>query len=215
MTDKEFYVLINGLDNQSVEDVSRQILGIEQQAWDNNMGASLDTIEHRLELFPEGLWRLYHNQTLVSYMYFIRIDESKKYYSWFDYCHGGSCNNYKEDGKLLFGVSIGSVEKHMGNYLFSLGMDKIIDGYYKGIENVCMCSRLPSLSKEFKTQEDVPVLNLDSPIIMADYVVKMFMKKGCKPIAFCKEGYDIDQESLGFSLTMGRAVNETMFASFD
>ncbi len=54
----------------------------------------------------------------------------------------GTCENFKNDGKLLFGVSIGFIEKHMGNYLFSMGMDKIIEGYYKNVEKVCMCSRI-------------------------------------------------------------------------
>ena len=207
----ELYVMINGLKEEDVEEVSKQIQKIEEKTWNKDMGASLETIKHRLNIFPEGLWRLYHNQTLVSYMYFIRIDETKKYYSWFDYCDGGTCDNYKRDGKLLFGVSIGSIEKHMGNNVFSLGMDKIIDGFYKGVERVCMCSRLPSLSKTFKTIDEVPELSLDSPILMKDHVVKMFMKKGCMPIAFCKNGYDVDNESLGYSLTMGRKIYEDIY----
>ena len=204
----DVYVVVNGLNNESIEEVSENILEIEKKTWDEKLGASLETIRHRLSIFPEGLWRLYHNKRLVSYMYFIRVDEKKKYYSWFDYCEGGTCNNYKQDGKLLFGVSIGSIEKHMGNYLFSVGMDQIIEGYYKGVENVCMCSRIPSLCKKYKNVNEVPELNLDSVILMDDHVVKMFIKKGCKPISFCKEGYSIDNESYGYSLTMGRKVNE-------
>lgn len=206
----DFYVMVNGLNNEKIDYVSEQIQGIEKKAWNNNMGASIETIRHRLELFPEGLWRLYHNQVLVSYMYFIRIDDEKEYYSWFDYCAGGSCDNYIEDGKLLFGVSIGSIEKHMGNNLFSLGMDKILDGFYKGVENVCMCSRLPSLSRLYNTTEDLSFLTMDNPRLLSDHVVKMFMKKGCNPIALCKDGYDIDKESLGYSMTMGRKINENI-----
>ncbi len=207
----ELFLMVNGLNGESVESVSRQIHEIEKKAWNSEMGASLKTISHRLQVFPEGLWRLYHGQILVSYMYFIRIDETQKYYSWFDYCAGGSCDNYKKDGKLLFGVSIGSIEKHMGNNLFSLGMDKIIDGYYKGVENVCMCSRLPSLSNLCKNIEDTSIIRIDNPDLLSDHVVKMFMKKGCNPIALCENGYDIDEESLGYSMTMGRQVNENNY----
>ena len=104
-------------------------------------------------------------------------------------------------------MSIGSIEKHMGNYLFSMGMDKIIEGYYKNVEKVCMCSRIPSLSRFFKRIEDVPCLELNDEILMRDHVVKMFLNKGCKPMELCKDGYYLDQESLGYSLTMGRLVN--------
>ena len=107
----------------------------------------------------------------------------------------------------VYGVSIGSIEKHMGNYLFSMGMDKIIEGYYKNVEKVCMCSRIPSLSRSFKRIEDVPCLELNDEILMRDHVVKMFLNKGCKPMELCKDGYYLDQESLGYSLTMGRLVN--------
>lgn len=201
------YILMNGLCNQSVDCVSKKIRNLEECAWKKELGASLELIKKRLNIFPNGLWRLYHNAKLVSYMYYIRIDERKKYYSWFDYCDNGTCENFKNDGKLLFGVSIGSIEKHMGNYLFSMGMDKIIEGYYKNVEKVCMCSRIPSLSRSFKRIEDVPCLELNDEILMRDHVVKMFLNKGCKPMELCKDGYYLDQESLGYSLTMGRLVN--------
>lgn len=108
------YILMNGLCNQSVDCVSKEIRNLEECAWKKELGASLELIKKRLNIFPNGLWRLYHNAKLVSYMYYIRIDERKKYYSWFDYCDNGTCENFKNDGKLLFGVSIGSIEKHMG-----------------------------------------------------------------------------------------------------
>lgn len=104
------YILMNGLCNQSVDCVSKEIRNLEECAWKKELGASLELIKKRLNIFPNGLWRLYHNAKLVSYMYYIRIDERKKYYSWFDYCDNGTCENFKNDGKLLFGVSIGSIE---------------------------------------------------------------------------------------------------------
>ena len=77
------YILMNGLCNQSVDCVSKEIRNLEECAWKKELGASLELIKKRLNIFPNGLWRLYHNAKLVSYMYYIRIDERKKYYSWF------------------------------------------------------------------------------------------------------------------------------------
>ncbi|MCB6951020.1 MAG: hypothetical protein ACLR1W_08075 [Agathobacter rectalis] len=71
------YILMNGLCNQSVDCVSKEIRNLEECAWKKELGASLELIKKRLNIFPNGLWRLYHNAKLVSYMYYIRIDERK------------------------------------------------------------------------------------------------------------------------------------------
>jgi len=62
------YILMNGLCNQSVDCVSKEIRNLEECAWKKELGASLELIKKRLNIFPNGLWRLYHNAKLVSYM---------------------------------------------------------------------------------------------------------------------------------------------------
>lgn len=201
------YTLVNGLGTQTIKGVCSGIERLERETWPVRLRASYEMIFNRLELFSDGLWRMFHNGVLVSYMYFIRIDESKEYYSWFDYSAGGTCNNFVSKGKLLFGITIGAREKGMGNLLFSMGMDLISNGYYKGVHTVKMCSRIPSLKEKFGSVDRVPKLALDSYALMGDHVVKMFMGKGCKPVQLCYEGYAIDEDSLGYSLTMEKRVN--------
>ena len=52
------YILMNGLCNQSVDCVSKEIRNLEECAWKKELGASLELIKKRLNIFPNGLWSL-------------------------------------------------------------------------------------------------------------------------------------------------------------
>lgn len=206
---KNKYFLINGLNNQSISEVSNEIYNLEKQAWKECMRASLDTISLRLNVFSVGLWRLYENNNLVSYMFFIRLNKSdvQNYYSWFDYCQNGSCTNHSDNGTILFGVSIGSNKEGMGTKIFNLGIEKILSGIYNDVSEICMCSRIPTLSKYYSNENEISI-PLDDLILQNDPVVKMILSKGFQPLKLCREGFHVDNESLGYSLTMGRKIYE-------
>ena len=46
------YILMNGLCNQSVDCVSKEIRNLEECAWKKELGASLELIKKRLNIFP-------------------------------------------------------------------------------------------------------------------------------------------------------------------
>lgn len=206
---KKETLLINGLGNQTVSEAANEIYELEKEAWDESMRVSFERIAHRLNIFSGGMWRLYSNNRLVSYMFFIKLNalDVLNYNSWHDYCADGSCNNHTDSGTVLFGVSIGSIEKGMGTYIFNEGIDLILSGRYESITEIRMCSRIPTLSNQFKGREIIS-LDLNNPVLLNDPVVKMILNKGFYPIHFCKDGFSVDKESLGYSLTMRRSINE-------
>jgi hypothetical protein len=197
--------VIQGLNGQNINDAVKDVWNIEKESWKPEMATNKDCIKKRLEIFSDGLWRLYSDKgNVTAYMYFIRLASEKvsKYYSWFDYTENGQCINHIDPGKILFAVSIGSISKGSGNYLFKKGMGNIDKGLcYKGIEKIYACSRIPTLHKYFTNNDEVSI-KLNDPLFQKDPVVEMLSSCGFKPYELCKNGFSVDQESLGFSLTM-------------
>ncbi|MCL1935507.1 MAG: hypothetical protein FWF57_03910 [Defluviitaleaceae bacterium] len=116
--------IISGIEIGDLEKVTNEVYSLEIECWDNKMAASYDTIKSRLDLFSDGLWRLYDDGKLQSYMYFFRINKlyTNSYKTWDDYTANGICSNFDESGEVLFGVSIGSRGSKYGERLFSYGV---------------------------------------------------------------------------------------------
>ena len=157
-------LLIQGLNGQSVKDVVSEVYELERASWDKSMRTSNDNLSNRLHIFSDGLWRLYWNLSLVSYMFFIRLNKENVngYETWSDYCADGTCNNHTKEGDVLFGVSIGSIKRNMGNKIFDMGINKISEGVYEEIKKIHICGRIPTLSLNFLDAAAVSSLDLES-----------------------------------------------------
>ncbi|NYB72804.1 hypothetical protein HZF24_01465 [Sedimentibacter hydroxybenzoicus DSM 7310] len=195
--------VVQGLNNESLSKVMSDIESIEYQSWDSSMAATMEQFNKRLELFSDGLWRLIDdNNEVTAYMFFIRIKEedAQKHYSWSDYSANGWCTNHDPNGDALFAVSIGSKKSTHGRYLFGNGIKSMEEGIYKNVKKIYACSRIPTLHNYFSNSDEV-VINVDDERLSTDPVVKMLYSCDFKPYKFCKEGFDVDSESLGYSLT--------------
>ena len=202
--------IIQGLNGENIDVVLPQLWGVETGSWDESMASSIPKIRNRLNLFPDGLWRFVSDKGKISaYMYFIRLNNNKvsNYKTWFDFSDDGWCNNHEEKGNILFAVTIGTLEKGHGKKMFSEGISQIKNGVYPGVEAVYACSRVPTLSQYYTEAAEVDISSLQDDKLLGDPIVKMLFDVGFKPYNFCKEGFYVDKESLGFSLTMRLDIN--------
>lgn len=192
--------IINGIKNDNINDVVDEVYELEQKAWDISMAATKEKITKRLELFPEGLWRIYHNSKLCAYLFFLKVDLSiiSKYNTWNEFSANGTCATYSKNGDALFGVTICSVEKGKGKELFKYVVHQITNGYY-GVKKIFLCSRIPLLSKVFDRKERISAEDLDIELIRRDKVVHMVLCEGFRIEQITADGYEIDEESYGYS----------------
>lgn len=190
----------NGIKNENLNDVVDELYELERKAWNISMAATKENIIKRLELFPEGLWRIYHDNKLCAYLFFLKVDESiiNEYNTWNEYSANGTCATYSKSGNALFGVTICSIERGKGKELFKYVIHQITNGYY-GVKKIFLCSRIPLLSKVFESKEKILVEELDMELIKKDKVVNMVLCEGFRIEQIKAGGYEIDEESYGFS----------------
>jgi hypothetical protein len=193
--------IIQGISEENRTHVLNQLMVLEQKIWDKSMAASIEQVRNRLTIFSDGLWRLYDEGNLKAYMFFYPISKvkAKTYNTWEDFTSEGYCSNFDPLGKILFGTTICSDGKRYGSLLFASGVSYMKNQMYENVEEVWACSRIPSLALKNIFEKDITI---DEKELYTDGVVKMLLNQGFKPFSLNKDGYKIDKESLGYSLTM-------------
>lgn len=193
--------IVQGVSEEDKNHVLNQLMELEQKIWDKSMAASIEQVRNRLTIFSDGLWRLYDEGYLKAYMFFYPISKMKAvmYNTWEDFTNEGYCNNFDPHGEILFGTTICSDGKKYGNLLFASGVSYMKNQMYVSVEEVWACSRIPSLALKNIAEKDITI---EAEELYTDGVVKMLLNQGFKPFSLNKDGYKIDKESLGYSLTM-------------
>lgn len=144
---KEPYAMtIRQLTNYDLDD----LCGLENAVWGNNMGATREMFQSRMEVFPEGLIGIYISGKLWGYINLIMIkrDEWQKDFSWMEITDRGfikGTHNHK--GDCLYGISFSvlpGAPKEVPVLLVKAA-NKL--GVRKGLQGTLFGSRVPSYHK--------------------------------------------------------------------
>lgn len=197
------FTVLHGLSGQSVEEVTASIVLLEEKIWKKSMQASPDVILHRIKTYSDGLWRVKMDDDYAGYLFCIRLDERDilENYSWDSITDYGKISKHTDNGNCIFGVSIGSAIPSVGGILMEHWTKAFDEDVYSGCERIYICSRIPSLSA---LEIDKYNLSKDSECVLRDRTVSLFMKYGFIPNNLIVDGYDLDEESLGYSLLLYR-----------
>ncbi|WP_448820307.1 hypothetical protein [Cetobacterium sp.] len=180
------------------EEQLMQILEVEKASWDTDLEATLDLIKERYKIHPKGYWVTVENQKIVSFIYFMRLNEKdiEKKQGWDEITSQGTCREHNEEGDVLFGVTLSSNKANAGNFLIKETLKMIDQGFYIGVKKIYACCRIPTL----KEKKDLT--------IEKDPTVKLFKQHNFEIVKLEKNGYKKDVSSLGYSLLMSRNVYE-------
>jgi GNAT superfamily N-acetyltransferase len=126
-----------------------EIMKIERESWPQEMRATREQLQSRLEVFPEGFFLAYRDGELVGFAtcQIVAYNDKLLGQSWARWTDNGEIRkSHDPDGNALFGISMCTRPRFRGRGVSSELMEKF-KGLAKkrGLECVFFGSRLSSL----------------------------------------------------------------------
>lgn len=196
-------------EQENIEDIIEELSLVEKASWDVCMQAQKEQLRRRLNIFSDGLYRLFDNieQRTVAFFYFIKVKESfvKDSKTWDDITGNGFGDTYDPEGDAIFGITLGSSSSGKGRILLEKGLESIrSDEKLKNIKRIYLCGRIPSLHKYYN--KDTSLDQIDKEKVYKDPTISLFRNVGFHVYEVVKDGYDIDDYSLGFSALLEQDI---------
>lgn len=198
--------LVQGISkNETVDSVIDELIQVENKSWKDSMRAERNKIRNRIEVFPDGLYRLRDakKQETISFLYFLLLKERFILHekTWDAITGNGTGNTYDPLGDAIFGVTLGTKGSGMGRRVLEQAVNDIQKNEkFKKIRKLYLCGRIPSLN-QYK-EEELSDLERNQTLIRKDATIRLFMKVGFSIHEVVKNGYEADDDSLGYSVLL-------------
>jgi hypothetical protein len=181
----------------------KQLCELELMVWGEEMSASWENWESRINIFPEGVTVAVKSGRIIGVivMNIIKWNLPRNTFMTWEQATGcGTIKNHDPDGDTLYGVDLTVVEGSPG-VAKSLVLEhlKCLERMDKA-KAIIGC-RIPSLS-EYYGPDDVISEDQLKVLTRKDPEVRFFLGCGFKIIGFKKDYFPIDKASLGWGVIL-------------
>ncbi len=192
------------------KDLLAEVLRVESEAWPEEIRATREKFESRLELFPEGFFLAYVDGKLggVSTSEIVNLDSAESLASWEEVTDNGFIKKtHNKDGNALYVVSVGVSKWAQGKGLGSALVEKQKEVVKKmGLEFLVLGARLPGyhdyhFSHPQTTAEEYAKMKNESGEVF-DNEIRFYSNKGLEVEKVVPVYMEDDPESENYGVVM-------------